>query len=80
MFNNCSNIETDKKIINIKGEYIMKKENKILLLDVLLFVIYCFVCHKTQQGFIDSSYNWWFTLSVAVAGLFVIDKRKWFKE
>ena len=58
----------------------MKKENKILLLDTLLFVIFCFAAYKTKQGLIDSSYYWWLTLSVSLAGLFVIDKRKWFKE
>ena len=58
----------------------MKKENKILLLELLLFILYCFTSYKTQQGFIDSSYSWWFTLSVLLAALIVIDKRKWFTK
>ena len=58
----------------------MKKENKILLLELLLFILYCFTSYKTQQGFIDSSYSWWFTLSVLLAALIVIDKRKWFMK
>lgn len=58
----------------------MKNENKILLLDVLLFIIYCFAAYKTQQGFISYRYNWWFFLSILLVEFFMVDKRKWFTK